>query len=404
MTSRTGPAGRPGGRRRTARADGQVDEGRLGPSRLDEVVRTARIVICCGSGGVGKTSTAAAVAVRAAERGRRTCVLTIDPARRLAQALGLDLLSNTPKPVTGIGLPADGPGSLDAMMLDMRRTFDEVIERYARDAEQAERILANRFYQRVSSTLAGTQEYMAMEKLYELHESHRYDLLVVDTPPTRSALDFLDAPDNLNELLDARAFRMLIAPAQRMGRGYLRGLNLATNAMTRMVRRLTGSDLLADVGEFFAAFEGMYDGFRDRAQRVYDLLKHPGTAFVVVATPDEAALREAAFFARRLAEDRMPLGALVVNRVHRAGRVPAVAAGPRARLAAGDADARLLADLLEQHDALEALAAAEQRRIGELLAAVPSLAAVQVPLMADEVHSRKGLRRLGAHLFAGSAG
>jgi anion-transporting ArsA/GET3 family ATPase len=286
------------------------------------------------------------------------------------------------------------------MMLDMRRTFDEVIERYARDSEQAERILANRFYQRVSSTLAGTQEYMAMEKLYELHESHRYDLLVVDTPPTRSALDFLDAPDNLNELLDARAFRLLIAPAQRIGRGYLRGLNLATTAMTRMVRRLTGSDLLAEVGEFFAAFEGMYDGFRDRAQRVYDLMKHPSTAFVVVATPDEAALREAAFFARRLAEDRMPLGALVVNRVHRAGLVPAVPAGVHERLGAGDADARLLADLLEQHEALEALAEAEQRRIGELLASVPSLAAVQVPLMAEEVHSVAGLRRLGAHLFA----
>jgi len=369
---------------------------------LEEVVRTARIVICCGSGGVGKTSTAAAVAVRAAERGRRTCVLTIDPARRLAQALGLDLLSNTPKPVTGKGLPTDGPGSLDAMMLDMRRTFDEVIERYARDAEQAERILANRFYQRLSSTLAGTQEYMAMEKLYELHESHRYDLLVVDTPPTRSALDFLDAPDNLNELLDARAFRLLIAPAQRIGRGYLRGLNLATTAMTRMVRRLTGSDLLAEVGEFFAAFEGMYDGFRDRAQRVYDLMKHPSTAFVVVATPDEAALREAAFFAGRLASDRMPLGALVVNRVHRAGFVPAVPARVRTRLHTldGDADARLLADLLEQHEALEALAAAEQRRIGELLAAVPSLAAVQVPLLAEEVHSLAGLRRLGTHLFA----
>src|SRR6266540_4025467 len=257
-------------------------------SQLDEVVRTARIVVCCGSGGVGKTSTAAALAVRAAEQGRRTCVLTIDPARRLAQALGLDLLSNTPSPVEK-GLR--GSGSLDAMMLDMRRTFDELIERYARDQEQADRILANRFYQRVSSTLAGTQEYMAMEKLYELHESRRWELLVVDTPPTRSALDFLDAPDNLNELLDARMFRLLIAPAQRIGRGYLRGLNLATTAMARMVRRLTGSELLAEVGEFFAAFEGMYEGFRSRAQRVYDLLKDPGTQFVVVATPDAPALR-----------------------------------------------------------------------------------------------------------------
>jgi anion-transporting ArsA/GET3 family ATPase len=372
-------------------------------SPLAELARSARIVVCCGSGGVGKTSTAAAVALWAAEHGRRTCVLTIDPARRLAQALGLDLLSNAPSPVKARGLPARGPGSLDAMMLDMRGTFDEVIERYARDTEQADRILANRFYQRLSSTLAGTQEYMAMEKLYELHESQRYDLLVVDTPPTRSALDFLDAPDNLNELLDARAFRLLIAPAQRIGRGYLRGLNLATTAMTKMVRRVTGSELLAEVGEFFAAFEGMYDGFKERAGLVYDQLKHPSTAFVVVATPDGAALREAAYFAGRLAADRMPLGALVVNRIHQAGPVPEVPAAARGRLRVDGADGRLLADLLELHDSLEALAAAEQRRVRELLATVPNLGVVQVPLLNDDVHDLPGLRRLGEHLFAGTA-
>jgi anion-transporting ArsA/GET3 family ATPase len=289
------------------------------------------------------------------------------------------------------------------MTLDMRRTFDEVIDRYARDEEQADRILANRFYQRLSSTLAGTQEYMAMEKLYELHESQRYDLLVVDTPPTRSALDFLDAPDNLNELLDSPAFRLLIAPAQRIGRGYLKGLNLATVTMTRMVRRLTGSELLAEVGEFFAAFEGMYDGFKQRAGRVYDQLKHPSTAFVVVATPDGAALREAAFFAGRLAADRMPLGALVVNRVHQAGAVPEVPAAARRRLAAGGANGRLLADLLELHDGLAGLAAAEQARIGELLASVPNLGVVQVPLLADDVHDLAGLRRLNTHLFGEAA-
>jgi anion-transporting ArsA/GET3 family ATPase len=385
------------GKRAHSRGNPARTDAADGHSRMDELVRTARIVLCCGSGGVGKTTTAAALALRAAELGRRTCVLTIDPARRLAQALGLDLLSNQPRPVErGVR----GSGSLDAMMLDMRRTFDELIERYARDAEQVDRILANRFYQRVSSTLAGTQEYMAMEKLYELHESRRWELLVVDTPPTRSALDFLDAPDNLNDLLDARVFRLLIAPAQRIGRGYLRGLGLATTAMSRMVRRVTGSELLAEVGEFFAAFEGMYDGFRSRAQRVYDLLKDPGTQFVVVATPDGPALREAAFFARRLADDRMPLGAMVVNRVHRVGAVPPVPAGARARLAEGTPTARLLADLLDQHLALEALATAEQRRVAALLDAVPSLAAVQVPMLADDVHDLAGLRRLGAHLFA----
>ncbi len=369
-------------------------------SPLEPIVGSAAIVVCCGSGGVGKTSTAAALALRGAELGRRTCVLTIDPAKRLAQALGLDLLSNEPKPVSGKGLPTAGPGSLDATMLDMRRTFDGIIERYARDEEQAERILANRFYQRLSSTLAGTHEYMAMEKLYELHESGRYELLVVDTPPTRSALDFLDAPTHLNELLDARALRLLIGPAQRVGRTYMAGLNFATNTMARMIRRLTGSELLAEVGEFFAAFEGMYDGFKERAKRVYELLEHPGTAFVVVATPDQVALREAAYFAGRLASGRMPLGALVVNRVHRAAPVPEVPAEALERLQGDGADGRLLATLLEQHRALETLAATERRRIAGLAEAVPGASVVEVPLLADDVHDIPGLRRLGAHLFA----
>ena len=372
-----------------------------GTSTLDGLVGSARIVVCCGSGGVGKTSTAAALALRGAEQGRRTCVLTIDPARRLAQSLGLDALSNDPRPVGGKSVAGRGSGGLDAMMLDMRRTFDDVIERYARDDEQAERILANRFYQRLSSTLSGTQEYMAMEKLYELHESGQYELLVVDTPPTRSALDFLDAPEHLNELLDARAFRLLVAPAQRVGRGYLKGLNFATTTMTRLVRRLTGSELLAEVGEFFAAFEGMYDGFRDRARRVYELLKHPETAFVVVATPDRPALREAAYFAGRLAEDGMPLGALVVNRVHRSSGVRKVSAAARERLVAGGADARLLADLLEQHETLERLAAGERDRIVELTGSLPGVDVVEVPLLADDVHDLAGLRRLGGHLFDG---
>ncbi len=369
-------------------------------SPLEAIVGSASIVVCCGSGGVGKTSTAAAVALRGAQQGRRTCVLTIDPARRLAQALGLDVLSNEPRPVRGKGSELREPGGLDAMMLDMRRTFDEVIERYSRDDEQAERILANRFYQRLSSTLAGTQEYMAMEKLYELHEAGRYELLVVDTPPTRSALDFLDAPEHLNELLDARAFRLLIAPAQRVGHGYLKGLNFATTTMTRLVRRLTGSELLAEVGEFFAAFEGMYDGFKDRARRVYDLLKHPGTAFVVIATPDQAALREAVFFAGRLADAAMPLGALVVNRIHRAAPIPQVPAAALERLAGGGADDRLLADLVEQHQALERLAASERERVAELASAVQGVGVVEVPLLADDVHDLAGLRRLGEHLFA----
>lgn len=362
---------------------------------MDDLVSEREILVCCGPGGVGKTTVAAALAVEGARRGRRTVVVTIDPAKRLADALGLDDLTDSARWIDG-----DWPGELWALMLDPRSTFDGLVVKYAPDPGQAEVILANRFYRNIAGALSGTQEYMAMEKLYELHESQRYDLLVVDTPPTRSALDFLDAPDNLNELLDARAFRLLIAPAQRIGRGYLRGLNLATTAMTKMVRRLTGSELLAEVGEFFAAFEGMYDGFKARAGLVYDQLKHPSTAFVVVATPEGAALREAAYFAGRLAADRMPLGALVVNRIHRAGVVPEVPAAARARLTAAAADGRLLADLLELHDALETLAAAEQRRVRDLLDQVPNLGVVQVPQLPDDVHDLAGLRRLGAHLFA----
>jgi anion-transporting ArsA/GET3 family ATPase len=363
---------------------------------LDALVGSAKVIVCCGPGGVGKTSVAAAIALGAAERGRRTCVLTIDPARRLAQALGLDELDNTPKPVPGVA----GTAGLDAMMLDMRRTFDDVVRRNAPSPEQAERILTNPIYGRLASSLGGTQEYMATEKLHELHSSGRWDLIVVDTPPTRSALDFLDAPRRLVELLDAR-LGMLSRPAARMG-GFLRGLGLATTPITELVGRVTGTDLLQEMSRFLRSFEGMFDGFRERANKVQSLLHDDKTAFTVIATPDEAALFEAAFLAGRLAGDRLRLGAVIVNRVHQAARVAPVTPATRRKLAKGSPDEQLLAGLLGAHADLAALATAEQRRITGLLSSAPGAgtARVQVPVLTGELTDLPGLRRLGGHLFA----
>jgi anion-transporting ArsA/GET3 family ATPase len=272
-----------------------------------------RIVVCCGAGGVGKTTTAAALAVRAAERGRRTVVLTIDPAKRLAQSLGLQHLDNTPRAVAGIDTAAGG--SLDAMMLDMKRTFDEIVLAHA-EPRRAHQILTNPFYVSLSSSFAGTQEYMAMEKLGQLHATGQWDLIVVDTPPSRSALDFLDAPSRLGSFLDSRLIRTFLVPAKAGGRIYRKivttGFGVATGAMTRLL----GGRLLQDVQTFVAALDTMFGGFRERAEQTYRLLQAPGTAFLVVAMPEADALREAAYFVDRLAAEKMPLAGLVLNQMH----------------------------------------------------------------------------------------
>ncbi|MFJ3141006.1 ArsA-related P-loop ATPase [Streptomyces halstedii] len=270
-----------------------------------------RIVVCCGSGGVGKTTTAAALGVRAAERGRRVVVLTIDPARRLAQSMGIDRLDNVPRRVDGIR----GDGELHAMMLDMKRTFDETVEAHT-DAERARAILENPFYQSLSAGFAGTQEYMAMEKLGQLRARDEWDLIVVDTPPSRSALDFLDAPKRLGSFLDGKFIRLLIAPAKIGGRAGMKFLNVGMSMMTGTLGKLLGGQFLRDVQTFVAAMDSMFGGFRTRADATYQLLQAPGTAFLVVATPERDALREAAYFVERLAAEEMPLAGLVLNRVH----------------------------------------------------------------------------------------
>ncbi|MFJ5709905.1 ArsA family ATPase [Streptomyces sp. NPDC093105] len=278
--------------------------------------RGTRIIVCCGSGGVGKTTTAAALGVRAAERGRRVVVLTIDPARRLAQSMGIDALDNTPRKVDGVKGP-DG-GELHAMMLDMKRTFDEIVEAHAEPA-RARAILENPFYQSLSAGFAGTQEYMAMEKLGQLRARDEWDLIVVDTPPSRSALDFLDAPKRLGSFLDGKFIKLLMAPAKVGGRAGMKFLNVGMSMMTGTLGKLLGGQFLGDVQTFVAAMDTMFGGFRTRADATYRLLQAPGTAFLVVAAPERDALREAAYFVERLAAEGMPLAGLVLNRVHGSG-------------------------------------------------------------------------------------
>lgn len=365
---------------------------------VDEVLDTAKILVCCGSGGVGKTTTAAALAVRAAERGRRTVVLTIDPAKRLAQSMGLSELDNVPRAVVGVD------GKLDAMMLDMKRTFDEIVEAHAQPGKAAV-ILANPFYIALSTSFAGTQEYMAMEKLGQLRATRRWDLIIVDTPPTRSALDFLDAPQRMTALLDGRMVRILLAPAKASGKAYLKVVTAGLNVFTGAITRIIGASVLQDVSQFVAALETLFGGFRERAQTTYDLLKAPGTMFVVVATPERDALREAAYFVERLGEESMPLAGLVVNRVHRSGA--ASLSAKRSEAAAEQLEeagsAPLAAAVLRLHADRVALAAREVRLQERFTTAHPGVAVVEVAAQPGDVHDLAGLRAVGADLAGGRA-
>jgi anion-transporting ArsA/GET3 family ATPase len=353
-----------------------------------------KVVVCCGSGGVGKTTTSAALALRAAERGRRTVVLTIDPARRLAQALGLEALGNEP------GLVRDADGDLHAMMLDMRRTFDEMVEAHA-EPDRAAAILANPFYQTISSSFSGTQEYMAMEKLGRLAATGEWDLIVVDTPPSRSALDFLDAPQRMSTFLDGRMIRLLSAPARAGGLGLRKLVGAGFSLFARAVSTILGGQLLADASAFVQAFDTMFGGFRERAEATYALLRSPGTAFVVVAAPEPDALREAAYFVDRLAGEAMPLAGLVLNRTHpvladlSAGKARAVAEELRgAPLAA--AVLRLHADRVE-------LAEREEKLLARFVNAHPGVAVTRVPVVAGDIADLDGLREVGERLAGATA-
>ncbi|HET9841713.1 MAG TPA: ArsA-related P-loop ATPase [Nocardioides sp.] len=387
--SRVGPQSLRGGR--ALDVDGLLDDPHTG------------IIVCCGSGGVGKTTTSAALALRAAERGRNVVVLTIDPARRLAQSMGIEALDNTPRPVKGVGDSGSSrdKGSLDAMMLDMKRTFDEVVTSQA-SPEKARQILENPFYVALSSSFAGTQEYMAMEKLGQIYADSRrdgtYDLIVVDTPPSRSALDFLDAPERLSSFLDGRFIRLLLAPAKGPARLMSAGLGMVTNALTKVL----GAQVLRDMQTFVAAFDTLFGGFRQRAQKTFELLQADGTAFLVVAAPEDDALREAAYFVERLSEDEMPLAGLVVNRAspQPLGEVSAEEAMAAAqRLRKDDADS-LTAGLLRLHADRVRIVEREARLRRRFEAAHPQVPTAVVPALAGDVHDLDGLRQVGA-LLAG---
>jgi anion-transporting ArsA/GET3 family ATPase len=354
-----------------------------------------KIMICCGAGGVGKTTTSAALAVRAAEAGRKVVVLTIDPARRLAQSLGVGELDNTPRPV--VGLEATNGGRLDAMMLDMKRTFDDVVIAHA-PPEKAAAMLQNPFYEALSSSFSGTQEYMAMEKLGQLHHQAladgSWDLIVVDTPPARSALDFLDAPEHLSDLLDGPFLRMLLAPARGPLRLMSVGFHLVSSAMTKIL----GGQLLRDMETFITAFEALFGGFRQRAAQTHALLSSSHTTFLVVAMAQRDALREAAYFVDRLNEEQMPLAGLVINRVHTS---QLEVSAERALAIAEDLDPATAVteiEALRRHADLERVIEQERLLLERFSSTRPGVPRTLVATLASDVTDLDALRRVGVLL------
>ncbi len=359
---------------------------------------TARVVVCCGSGGVGKTTTAAAIALRAAEQGRKVVVLTIDPARRLAQSLGVSDLGNVPQRVQ---LGPEAKGELYAMMLNMRRTFDEMVLEHT-SPDKAEQIFANPFYQTVASSFGGTQEYMAMEKLGQLAGRREWDLIVVDTPPSRNALDFLDAPKRLGNFLNGRMIRVIMAPGRGVGRFVTGAMSLAVRGVSTIV----GGQMLKDASLFLQSLESMFGGFQDRAERTFAMLSRPGTHFLVVAAAEPDALREASFFVDRLSTDRMPLAGLVLNRTHPAlctlSPEHALAAADRLAPDGSTADAAesagLAADVLRIHAHRAATAKREQHLLHRFTGAHPRVPIVAVTALPFEVSDLDALRAVGAQL------
>ena len=354
---------------------------------VSELAYTSSIVICCGSGGVGKTTVAAALALEAAMFGRHACVVTIDPARRLANALGVSSLTNAPSEIEG-----PWPGSLSAVMLDAKSTFDDLVERYSGDKAQAERIMRNRLYRNLTSALSGTQEYMAAEKLYELHSEGRFDIVVVDTPPTHNALDFLDAPGRLTRFLENRVFRLLLLPT----RAYLRAVSVATRTLLKGIARVAGSEMVEDAVAFFQAFEGMEEGFRERAAHVEKLLSDPGTAFVLVASPRRDSVEEANHFAAKLAESSIPVESLIVNRVFPRFEWPGWESVPATE--GSDEAARIWNDLIRNVRDFDAVAQREESYVADLVATVAPAPVTRVPFLAEDVHDIRGLTEVVRHL------
>ncbi len=370
---------------------------------VNEILEGKDVCICAGSGGVGKTTTSAAIAAGMAARGLKVCVLTIDPAKRLADSLGLKELGNEAKRVEPELFAAQGveiKGELWAMMLDAKVTFDELVARQAPDEQARDRVLENRIYQQISNALAGSQEYMAMEKLFELHSEGEYDLLVLDTPPTRNALDFLDAPKRLTQFIEGRSLRVFMKPSGLAARVAGRGASVALGVMKRIV----GFDLLADLAEFFNAFSGMVDGFQARARRVNKLLADPHTCFLVICGPQGEPIDEAVYFHGKLVEAKLPFGGMIVNKVHypaehlRAddGALPAALTE-----ALGDED--LARRTLENFGEYQALAERDAANIERLAREMGAHEVIRVPYLDEDVHDLAGLAQINRYLFASSA-
>jgi anion-transporting ArsA/GET3 family ATPase len=371
-------------------------------STLSDVLEDKGICICAGSGGVGKTTTSAAIATGMAARGLKVCVLTIDPAKRLADSLGLKELGNEARQVDPSLFEKQGvemKGELWAMMLDAKATFDELIARQAPDEESRDRVLENRIYQQISSALAGSQEYMAMEKLFELHSEGEFDLLVLDTPPTRNALDFLDAPKRLTQFIEGRSMKMFMKPtglaAKVAGRG--------TSVVLGVLKRILGFDLLSDLAEFFNAFSGMVEGFQARAKRVDKLLADPDTCFLVVTGPQGEPVNEAVYFHRKLVEAKLPFGGVIVNKVH----YPAEELGEEsedlpAALAEKLGDEDLARRVAANFSDYQALAERDARNIERLEREMRTKGVIRVPYLDEDVHDLAGLAEINRYLFATS--
>lgn len=352
---------------------------------IESWLRRKDVVVCAGSGGVGKTTTSAAIALGMAARGKKVAVLTIDPARRLANSLGLPELGNEERRVD-----VDVDGELWAMMLDAKRTFDDLVELHAPDERTRDAVLSNRIYKELSGAVAGSQEYMAMEKLHELHQEGRYDLLVLDTPPSRNALDFLDAPQRLSTFIDSRSLAFFRAP----GKLGLKIVGRGTGMLFSVLSRATGVDMLRDLSEFFGSFGDMADGFRERAERVNALLASDTSAFILVTSPRDAAIDEALFFHRRLVEADLPFAGAIANRVHTAG-------GPADpdELAALLGDDDLARKVLRTYDDDRRLAARDRANLDELKQRLRRRPLIEVPVLDGDVHDIPGLARMNEHLF-----
>ena len=361
---------------------------------LADVLDRSDVIVCCGSGGVGKTTVAAVIGLEAARRGRRAVVVTIDPARRLADALGLpDGLTGDPQPVS---IEGGGDGQLWAMMLDAPAMFERVVRSNATDPEQADRIVQNRFYLNIANALSGTQEYMASEALHDLHTDDRFDLVIVDTPPSRNALDFLEAPGVLTRFLDHKVFKLLMMPT-RTG---FKVLSYATQPLLKSIGKVVGSDVLADAVAFFQAFAGMDVGFRQRADAVATLLRADTTSFVLVTAPQRDTLTEASWFAHQLEEHGFGVAATIVNRLHPTFGEGSVAdARSRAKTAGERGDEDLAAIWANLAD-LRETARAERVAVAERLDGIDTESMVEVPLLGHDVHDVDALEQLAQHLFA----